>query len=146
PPLLAKVGPDLSEEELAGIVEVALEAGIDGLIIGNSTVTRPDGLRSRYRAEPGGLTGRPLLPLANQCLARAYRLTRGRLPVIGCGGIVSGRDAYAKIRAGAALVQLYSALVFGGPGLVEQVKRELAALLRADGIASVADAVGADQR
>ncbi|HZS82262.1 MAG TPA: quinone-dependent dihydroorotate dehydrogenase, partial [Stellaceae bacterium] len=146
PPLLAKVGPDLSEAEIEDIVEVALAAGIDGLIIGNTTVTRPPGLASRHRAEAGGLSGRPLMPLATACLRMAYRRLAGRLPLIGCGGVASGADAYAKIRAGASLVQLYSALVFAGPALAARIKRELAALLRADGFASVADAVGADHR
>jgi dihydroorotate dehydrogenase len=145
PPLLAKVGPDLSEEQVSDIAEVALAAGIDGLIVGNTTVTRPPGLRSALREEAGGLSGRPLLAHANACLAAMYRYTRGRLPIVGCGGVASGADAYAKIRAGASLVQLYSALVYQGPGLVRRIKTELAAQLQIDGYASVADAVGADQ-
>jgi dihydroorotate dehydrogenase len=143
PPLLAKVGPDLSEEELHDIVEVALALGIDGLIIGNTTVTRPAGLKSRHRDETGGLSGRPLMPLSTACLAAAYRISRGKLPLIGCGGVASGADAYAKIRAGASLVQLYTAMVFEGPEVVIRIRRELAALLRKDGFKSVGDAVGA---
>jgi dihydroorotate dehydrogenase len=146
PPLLAKVGPDLTERQLADIAEVALAAGLDGLIVGNTTVERPPGLRSRHAAESGGLSGRPLMQAATACLARAYRLTAGRVPIIGCGGIASAADAYAKIRAGASLVQLYTALVFQGPGLVAQIKEDLAARLRADGFRSLADAVGADHR
>lgn len=146
PPLLAKVGPDLGDEQIADIAEVALASGIDGLIVGNTTVTRPPGLHSRFRDESGGLSGRPLLAHANACLAAMYRHTGGRLPIIGCGGVASGADAYAKIRAGARLVQLYSALVYHGPGLVGAIKAELARLLEADGFASVAEAVGADQR
>ena len=145
-PLLAKVGPDLSEEEVADIAEAALASGLNGLIVGNTTVERPPGLRSPHGNETGGLSGRPLKARANACLASMYRHTRGRLPLIGCGGIESGDDAYAKIRAGASLVQLYSALVFEGPGLVPRLKRDLAARLRADGFASVADAIGADHR
>ncbi|MCC7081432.1 MAG: quinone-dependent dihydroorotate dehydrogenase [Burkholderiales bacterium] len=145
PPLLAKVGPDLTEEQLHDIAEVAVATGIDGLIVGNTTVTRPPGLRSRHRGELGGLSGRPLGVHASACLAAMYRYTRGRLPLIGCGGIASGADAYARIRAGAHLVQLYSALVFEGPGLVQTIKADLARLLRADGFANVADAVGIDQ-
>ena len=146
PPLLAKVGPDLDEAQLQDIAEVALATQIDGLIVGNTTVIRPPALRSRHAHETGGLSGPPLMALATQCLADMYRLTRGKIPIIGCGGVTSGADAYAKIRAGASLVQLYSALVFHGPERVVQIKRDLAACLRADGFKSVADAVGADHR
>jgi dihydroorotate dehydrogenase len=144
-PLLAKVGPDLDEQQLSDIAEVALATKIDGLIIGNTTVTRP-ALASRHGIEGGGLSGLPLLNLATKCLSDMYRLTGGKIPLIGCGGVASGADAYTKIRAGASLVQLYSALVFHGPELVTRIKRELAACLRADGFTSVSDAVGADHR
>lgn len=145
PPLLAKVGPDLDEAQLQDIAEVALATKIDGLIVGNTTITRPP-LKSAHADESGGLSGPPLMSLATQCLSNMYRLTGGKVPIIGCGGVASGADAYAKIRAGASLVQLYSALVFHGPELVVRIKRELAACLRADGFKSVADAVGADHR
>ena len=143
PPLLAKVGPDLDEAQLQDIAEVALATKLDGLIVGNTTITRPP-LKSHHAPESGGLSGPPLMALATQCLANMYRLTGGKLPIIGCGGVASGADAYAKIRAGASLVQLYSALVFHGPTLVASIKRDLAACLSADGFKSVADAVGAD--
>jgi dihydroorotate dehydrogenase len=146
PPLLAKVGPDLDDEEVGDIAEAALASGLDGLIVGNTTLERPAGLKSPHKQEAGGLSGRPLKARANACLASMYRHTGGRLPLIGCGGIESGDDAYAKIRAGASLVQLYSALVFEGPGLVVRIKRDLAAGLRADGFTSLRDAVGADHR
>ncbi len=146
PPLLAKVGPDLDAQQVQDIAEVALATGVDGLIIGNTTIERPPGLSSRHAPQAGGLSGAPLLPRANACLAEFARATRGRLPIIGCGGVSSGADAYSKIRAGASLVQLYSALVFHGLPLVNQIKRELAALLRRDGFASIGDAVGADLR
>ena len=146
PPLLAKVGPDLDDDELRDISEVAIACGVDGLIVGNTTITRPAGLRSRYAGEAGGLSGKPLLERSASCLARVYELSGGRLPIIGCGGIASGTDAYARIRAGASLVQLYSALVFHGPALVSAIKRELAGQLRADGFRSIAEAVGADHR
>lgn len=144
PPLLIKVGPDLDEAQVADIAEVALATKIDGLIVGNTTVTRPTHLRSRHAPETGGLSGAPLVPLATQCLSMMYRATQGKLPIIGCGGIGSGADAYARIRAGASLVQLYSALVYEGPGLVARIKRELTACLREGGFKSVAEAVGAD--
>ena len=145
PPLLAKVGPDLDEAQIQDIAEVALATKIDGLIVGNTTVTRPP-LASRHSAETGGLSGKPLLTLATTCLSDMYRLTGGKIPIIGCGGVASGADAYAKIRAGASLVQLYSALVFHGPELIGRIKRELADCLRADGFACVSEAVGADHR
>jgi dihydroorotate dehydrogenase len=146
PPVLAKVGPDLGEQELRDIAEVVTKTGVDGLIIGNTTVDRPPHLRSADRNAEGGLSGRPLMPKSTACLAAMYKNTGGRIPIIGCGGIASGQDAYAKIKAGASLVQLYSAMVFQGPGLVNRIKRELAALLRADGFKSVAEAVGSGNR
>lgn len=145
PPLLAKVGPDLDETQIQDIAEVALATQIDGLIVGNTTITRPP-LVSRHSGQTGGLSGRPLMTLATKCLSDMYRLTGGKIPIIGCGGVASGADAYAKIRAGASLVQLYSALVFHGPGLIVRIKRELSDCLRADGFASVSDAVGAEHR
>ncbi len=146
PPLLAKVGPDLDETELRDIAQVALATGIDGLVVGNTTTARPATLKSPDRNAPGGLSGKPLFAPSTACLAAMYRFTEGRIPIVGCGGVGSGADAYAKIRAGACLVQLYSALVFHGPGLVRRIKNELAALLHRDGFSSVADAVGADRR
>ena len=145
PPLLAKVGPDLDQAQLQDIAEVALASKIDGLIVGNTTVSRPP-LRSRHANESGGLSGPPLMTLATACLSNMYRLTGGKIPLVGCGGVSSGADAYARIRAGASLVQLYSALVFHGPELVVRLKRELAACLHSGGFKSVADAVGADHR
>jgi dihydroorotate dehydrogenase len=126
------------------IVVAALETRVDGLIIGNTTVTRPDTLRSRWRNEAGGLSGAPLTELATACLAQIYRLSGGKIPLIGCGGIASGADAYAKIKAGASLVQVYSALVFHGPPLVPKIKHDLAELLKRDGYDSVAQAVGVE--
>jgi len=142
PPLLAKVGPDLSADQLRDIAEVALGVGVDGLIVGNTTIERPASLKSRDKNEAGGLSGAPLLAASTACLAELYRLTRGKLPLIGCGGVQSGADAYAKIRAGASLVQIYSALIFKGPGLALKIKYELAQALRADGFVRVSDAVG----
>jgi dihydroorotate dehydrogenase len=141
-PLLVKIAPDLTSEECKDIAQVALDTGIDGLIVSNTTIARPPSLVSRYAAEVGGLSGRPLFDPSTTLLADMYRLTRGRLPLIGVGGIASGGDAYLKIRAGASLVQLYTALVFAGPALVNQIKSELAELLRRDGFASVTEAVG----
>jgi dihydroorotate dehydrogenase len=144
PPILVKIGPDLTDQQMHDIAEVALAIGVDGLVIGNTTVERPLDLASRHKTEAGGLSGLPLKVISTACLATMYRLTEGRIPIIGCGGIASGGDAYAKIRAGASLVQIYSALVFEGPQLVMRVKKELADRLRADGFCSVSEAVGAD--
>jgi dihydroorotate dehydrogenase len=143
-PLLVKLAPDLAAEDEAAIAEVALGRGIDGLIIGNTTIERPAGLQGRAAAERGGLSGPPLLRRSTAQLARFHHLTAGRLPLIGVGGISSGRDAYAKIRAGAGAVQLYTALIYQGPAVVGRVLDELAALLAADGYKRLADAVGAD--
>ena len=145
PPLLVKVGPDLGDDELRDIAAVALAAGIDGLVVGNTTVARPADLKSSERDAPGGLSGRPLFAASTACLAALYRQTQGRLPIIGCGGIASGADAYAKIRAGASLVALYTALVFQGPAAIGRIKAELAALLRRDGFSALGEAVGADR-
>ncbi len=145
-PLLVKVAPDLDEDERRAVAETVMAAGIDGLIVGNTTLDRPVTLRSRHATEAGGLSGAPLLARSNAVLADFYRLTGGRLLLVGCGGVASGADAYAKIRAGATLVQLYTALVFAGPGLVADIKRGLAACLARDGFATVAEAVGADHR
>jgi dihydroorotate dehydrogenase len=144
PPLLLKIAPDLTDADRQDIVEVALGSGLDGLIISNTTIARPIGLDPRYAQEAGGLSGRPLLEPATEILRDIYRRTGGRLPIIGVGGVASAADAYAKIRAGASLVQLYSALVFEGPGLVRQIKDGLPELLARDGFANVAEAVGAD--
>ncbi len=146
PPLLVKLAPDLDDAGLSDTAEVALASGIDGLIMGNTTISRPSSLTSTHRSETGGLSGKPLRELSTRRLAELYRRTGGRVPLIGAGGVSSGADAYAKIRAGASLVQLYSALVFEGPGLVGRIKRDLASLLRRDGFGSVADAIGADHR
>lgn len=146
PPLLVKVAPDLSAEERADIAAVATSAAVDGLVIGNTTTSRPPGLESPMAREAGGLSGRPLFALSTEVLRDLYRRTDGRIPLIGVGGIASGAHAYAKIRAGASLVQLYTALVYRGPGLITSIKRDLARLLRQDGFQSLSAAIGADHR
>jgi dihydroorotate dehydrogenase len=145
PPIFLKVAPDLESEDIADIAEISLARGIDGLIVSNTTVGRPP-LRSRYGQEGGGLSGAPLRDLALQRLKDFRAATGGRLPLIAAGGIASAEDAYARIRAGASLVQLYSALVYEGPGLARRITRGLAGLLRRDGIATIGEAVGIDAR
>jgi len=145
-PLLVKIAPDLTEEDKRDIAAVALESHISGLIISNTTIERPKSLRGASKDEAGGLSGAPLFEPSTALLAEMYRLTDGRVPLIGVGGVADGAGAYAKIRAGASLVQLYTALVYGGPDIVPRIKRELAVLLRRDGFESVSQAVGADHR
>ncbi len=146
PPLLLKIAPDLTPEDRRDIAAVALDSALDGLIVSNTTIARPDGLKSRWKGEAGGLSGRPLFEPSTALLGEMYDLTEGRLPLVGVGGVESAETAYAKIRAGASLVQLYSALVYQGPGLPARIATGLAALLRRDGYASLAEAVGADRR
>jgi dihydroorotate dehydrogenase len=144
PPLLIKIAPDLTEPELEAVIEACVSAHADGLIVGNTTLERPTGLRSPNAREAGGLSGAPLFARSTALLAKAHAIAGGRLVLIGCGGIFSGRDALAKIRAGAHLVQLYTAFAYEGPALIPRLKSELAAALRADGIARIADAIGVD--
>jgi dihydroorotate dehydrogenase len=144
PPLLLKVAPDLDAEQRAEIARVSIVEGLNGLVVGNTTTQRPISLRSRARDEPGGLSGAPLAALALASLRAFRELTGGRLPLVAVGGIGSGAEAYARIRAGASAVQLYTALVYEGPGLIRRMKLELAALLRRDGFPNVGQAVGTE--
>jgi dihydroorotate dehydrogenase len=141
-PLFLKVAPDLIEAQIVVICEAVVRHGLDGVIIGNTTLSRPDSLRSVHRGETGGLSGAPLMPLSTAVLRQFHAAADGRFALIGAGGVASAADAYAKIRAGACAVQLYSSLVYEGPGLVRRLKRDLIARLKADGFVSVADAVG----
>lgn len=141
-PILYKIAPDLSEQDKEDIVEVALAHQVDGLIVTNTTITRPDTLRSASAHEKGGLSGKPLFTLSTQTLRDIYRLSGRKIPLIGVGGISSAEDAYAKIRAGASLVQLYSALVYEGFGLVRRINEGLVALLERDGFRHISEAVG----
>ena len=143
PPLFLKVAPDLEPADVDDIAEIAAAHRLDGLIVSNTTITRP-ALRSRHGGESGGLSGAPLKDLAQQRLADFRKATGGAMPLIAAGGIASAEDAYARIRAGASLVQLYSALVFEGPGLAKRINRGLVKLLERDGFATISDAVGAD--
>jgi dihydroorotate dehydrogenase len=140
-PVFLKVAPDLEPDEPPTIVDACLAHGVDGLIVSNTTLARPVSLRSPFREEAGGLSGAPLREPATRKLREFAEAAAGRLVLIGAGGVASGDDAFAKLRAGASAVQLYSALVYGGPGLVVRLKRQLAARLRAEGFASAAQAV-----
>jgi dihydroorotate dehydrogenase len=140
-PILLKIAPDLDAPALDEIADVVRASGIEGLIVSNTTIARP-ALRSANAGETGGLSGRPLLAPSTQVLAQMHQRLNGAVTLVGAGGIASGEDAYAKIRAGASLVQLYTALAYDGPGLVARIRRELLTCLARDGFASVADAVG----
>lgn len=146
PPLLVKIAPDLTEQDKKDITDVVLKVPgrVDGLVVTNTTISRPASLKSKYKEETGGLSGEPLKQMSTQCVKDMYTLTKGKIPIIGVGGVASGQDAYDKIRAGASLVQLYSALVYQGPPVVKRIKRELGELLVRDGFSSVSEAVGAD--
>jgi len=141
-PVFLKVAPDIEDAEAGRMVEACLRHGIDGVIVSNTTLARPEDLKSRHAGETGGLSGAPLMAPSTRVLGWFHEAAAGRLPLIGVGGIASGADAYAKIRAGASAVQLYSALIYQGPGLVALIKADLAARLKADGFASVVDAIG----
>jgi dihydroorotate dehydrogenase len=141
PPLFLKVAPDLVARDVEDIVEVSVAHKMAALIVANTSVSRPP-LRSRHAGEAGGLSGAPLKSLALERLRDFHRASGGGLPLVAAGGIASGADAYARIRAGASLVQLYTALVYEGPGLARRIARELKALLLRDGFARLSEAVG----
>jgi dihydroorotate dehydrogenase len=144
-PLLVKIAPDLVQEDLEDIAKVALKLGVDGLIVSNTTIERPDTIRHHMHAgEMGGLSGKPLFVMSTAVLHEMYRLTKGKIPLVGVGGVSSGKDAYLKIRAGASLVELYTSLVYDGPALIPRIKKDLAACLKADGFSSIQEAIGAD--
>lgn len=140
-PVFLKIAPDLDPSEIEDIAEVALGSGISGIIATNTTRSR-SGLHSAHKGEMGGLSGEPLYEMSTRVLARLSQLTEGRLPLIGVGGVGSAEQAYAKIRAGASAVQLYTALVYGGLSLAAQIAHGLDRLLARDGFETLADAVG----
>ncbi|CAG5116081.1 unnamed protein product, partial [Candidula unifasciata] len=148
PALLVKISPDLSDNEKKNIADVITRphCRVDGLIVCNTTVSRPTSLRSKLKKEPGGLSGEPLKAKALETIRDMYKLTQGQVPIIGVGGVSSGQDAYDKVKAGACLIQVYTALVFHGPPVISKIKREMAELLRRDGFNHISEAVGADTK
>lgn len=142
-PVLVKVSPDSSSRELLASVDAALEGGAAGLIATNTT-TRREGLRSKSMAEPGGLSGAPLKTLANDVCRILYAHVGKRVPIIGVGGIFSADDAYQRIRSGASLLQLYTVLIYEGPGIVSRIVKGLSRLLTTDGFSHVTEAIGTD--
>ena len=141
PPIFLKVAPDLGEGEPDQIVRVAIQQRVDALIVSNTTVSRPP-LNSRFAGEQGGLSGAPLKPLALRALREFRSASGGAIPLIGVGGIASADDAWERIRAGASLVQLYSAMVYEGPGIAQRIARGLADRVKREGYANIAEAVG----
>jgi dihydroorotate dehydrogenase len=141
-PLLVKIAPDLDEHGLDDVIAVCRARGIDGLIVGNTTISRPETLRGAAAAETGGLSGRPLFPLSTRQLARAYLRLQGALPLVGVGGVEDAATALAKLEAGATAVQLYTALVYGGPGVIGGIRAGLLQRLEQEGLASLAPLVG----
>ncbi|XP_045073019.1 dihydroorotate dehydrogenase (quinone), mitochondrial [Coregonus clupeaformis] len=138
--------PDLTAQDKQDIADVVTELGVDGLLVSNTTVSRPETLQDPQSKEVGGLSGQPIKELSTRTVREMYSLTKGKVPIIGVGGVASGQDALDKIRAGASLVQLYTALTYQGPPVVTKIKRELEQLLKEQGFASISDAVGADHR
>lgn len=141
-PMLLKIAPDLDDSDLEDVAEVATLLNIDGIIISNTTIKRPRTLQSKLHGEQGGLSGAPLFALSTEVLARMHMLTKGSIPLVGVGGISSAEDAYKKIRAGASLVQLYTAIVYQGFGVVKNIVEGLPALLARDGFKHISEAVG----
>lgn len=143
-PLLVKIAPDLTPKEVEELLEVVTAQPVDGLIVSNTTLARPENLQSHQREESGGLSGKPLTPLALGMIKTIYRATSGKLPLIGVGGISDGKDAYARLRAGASLLQLYSALIYEGFALIPRINRELLTLMERDGVGHIAEIIGTD--
>ncbi|XP_055608249.1 dihydroorotate dehydrogenase (quinone), mitochondrial-like [Uranotaenia lowii] len=145
-PILVKLAPDLSDEDLQEVVSVIKrkDCAIDGLIVSNTTIERPPSLKSINAGQLGGLSGAPLKERSTELIAKVYKWTGGKIPIIGVGGVSNGQDAYEKISAGASAIQLYTALIFHGPPVVTRVKQELAQILQEKGFESIEQAVGKD--
>lgn len=146
PPLLVKLAPDLDNAQQEEMAQTLLDAKVDGVILSNTTLDRPEFLPKKFRGEQGGLSGQPLTNKSTDIIRNFYTLTKGKLPIVGVGGISNGDQAYAKIKAGASLVQLYTGLVFEGPTVAYSINKRLLELLKADGLNSITDAVGLDHQ
>ena len=143
-PILIKIAPDIDDEQARDIALSCLALGIDGIIIGNSTIDRPLTLQSLHQSEVGGLSGKPLFVKSTLMLKKMYSLTNGQIPLVGVGGISNGIDCYEKIKSGASLVQLYTSLIYQGPSLIFKIKKELLSCIITDGYKNITEAVGAD--
>jgi len=143
-PLFVKLAPDLSDEELRHVARTCLAMGVDGIVVTNTTLQRPADLLSREAREIGGLSGAPIKDRSTECIRTVFTATEGRLPIIGVGGIGSGKDAYEKLAAGASLVQVYSMMVYKGPGLISRIRHELAECMVQNGKRTLKDVIGSD--
>ena len=143
-PIVVKIAPDMTPDEACNIAEAALKNHIEGLVISNTTTARDEVERHRFAEQEGGLSGQPLFETSTHLLAEVFSATKGRLTLIGAGGVATPEQAYEKICAGAALVQLYTGLVYEGPGLVHRLRHGLVELLRRDGHNSIGSAIGSD--
>ena len=143
-PIFLKVAPDLDKTQIEHIAQTVMDLKVDGLIVSNTTIERPESLKNIHKPESGGLSGRPLFEKSTAVLRQFAQITEGKLLLIGVGGIANGADAYAKIKAGASLVQLYSALVYQGPALITRINKQLVELLAQDGYSHISEAIGAD--
>jgi len=141
-PILLKIAPDLELEQQKNIAKIVMDNAIDGIIISNTTIERNFNLKNSKSVESGGLSGKPLFEKSNEVLRNFYRLTDGKIPLIGVGGISSAQDAYTKIKNGASLVQIYSAFIYQGFALVEDIKKQLSANLKKDGFKNISEAIG----
>ena len=141
-PIFIKLSPDLNDDQLRDIALISLANNIDGLIITNTTINRPNNLLSKNKNFKGGLSGKPLFQASNKILKKMYNLTNGQIILIGVGGISSGSDCYEKIKSGASLIQLYSALTFSGPSLISKIKKELVDLIKTDGYKNISELIG----
>ena len=141
-PIFIKISPDLNDDQLRDLALISLANNIDGLIITNTTINRPNNLLSKNKNFKGGLSGKPLFQASNKILKKMYNLTNGQIILIGVGGISSGSDCYEKIKSGASLIQLYSALTFSGPSLISKIKKELVDLIKTDGYKNISDLIG----
>ena len=141
-PILIKISPDLNEDQLRDIALISLANNIDGLILTNSTIKRDNNLISINKERKGGLSGKPLFDNSNVVLKKMFELTNGQIPLIGVGGVSSGRDCYEKIKSGASLIQLYTALVYSGPNLINNLKSDLIDLIKTDGYRNISEVIG----
>ncbi len=141
-PILIKISPDLNDDQLRDIALISLANNIDGLILTNTTIARPKDLNESVKLKKGGLSGQPLYENSNTILKKMYKLTNGQIPLIGVGGISNGYQCYEKIKCGASLVQLYTALIYSGPNLIDQIKSELIDLIRTDGYKNISEVIG----
>ena len=141
-PLLIKISPDISDDYIPDITDIALKNDISGLILTNTTISHRDKLINKFKKEEGGLSGEPLQQISTNIIKKFYKQLNGKIPIIGVGGINSGKSAYEKIIAGASLLQLYTGLVYKGPSLVKNIKKELIQILKEDGLNNIKEAIG----